>query len=195
MDTEHAAVYRNLIQVLAEPSIAAQAFGSSLLRAEFDFVTSLVRRKSPEIIQSKQTPEYLLGGSYTFCAQACLRNVGQWLASKDYTGNVAYAFDEGHEKKVEADYFRAMIREKKRDAELNEKYRVVSHAFADADVFPALQAADFLSWHLNKSFQENRWLPELEQIASSRSQYVHFTADMMKRSLGMTAQYNRGASA
>lgn len=87
--------------------------------------------------------DHRLGGAYSFCLRQCLIAVNSWATRTAFDGQIAYFFESGHRDQTEANGI--MHKVFAVDA-LRERYRYVSHTFADKKKLLPLQAADLLAW-------------------------------------------------
>jgi Protein of unknown function (DUF3800) len=94
-----------------------------------------------------------VGSSYSFCCWQILAGIQSWIWRNNFEGNVSFFYETGHASGPEANSLMTRIFN---NPALRERYRYLSHTFADKQALRPLQAADMLAWHWGT--QMKRWL-------------------------------------
>jgi hypothetical protein len=125
-----------------------------------------------------QSLRYWFGGPYTFCLNAYMLLVGEWLAKNlPEEQSVAYFFDAGHARFGEANMFLEMISSDNRFRHTKLNYRMASHTFLDSktQIGRVLQSSDIIAWHFNYKLAHGDMLPEGKKITRAvKCFYRHY---------------------
>jgi hypothetical protein len=127
-----------------------------------------------------QTLRYWFGGAYSFCVNAYMMLVGEWLTKYlPEEQNVAYFLDTGHPRFGEADMFLNMISSDENFLHTKMNYRMVSHTFVDGKTKSGqiLQSADIIAWHFNYMMFHGDMLPEGKKITRAVKCFYRYYID------------------
>ena len=135
------------------------------------------------------------GGAYMMSLLWCVQGVGQWAASREYRGRIAYFFEAGH--RLQSHASSAMMRVKTNPG-LERRLCYASHAFIDKNEACAIQAADLLAWQWYKDAIGNQSQPRRPRRLDLRSllESPHYSCHLEGRDMEvMKEMVLRGASA
>lgn len=99
---------------------------------------------------------HLTGQAYSFTATSCLAGVHNWADKRHFDGEIAYFFENGHKHQGEAN---ELLNKMVQQPILRERFRYVSHTFADKRRVRLLQVADVIAWH---------WFKEQKRIIEGK---------------------------
>lgn len=123
--------------------------------------------------------------TFAFACFGVLIQVGRWIESTGYNGDVAYYFESGDDGQSDAnDFLNKLFAQK----HAKQRYRSVGYAFVDKKAVPALQGGDMLAWHNAKLYKcdvEGRPpRKDFEALTRTQDACIEFTpahlADMEK---------------
>jgi Protein of unknown function (DUF3800) len=156
--TEYPEVYRSLLDCI-RPEHMTAGFHVAVNEDSYNKLSS-TRLQG-------QSLRYWFGGPYTFCLNAYMLLIGEWLAkNRPEEETVAYFFDRGHARCGEANMFLGMVASDSRFRHTKLRYRMASHTFLDGktEIGHVLQSADILAWHFNYYLVKGNMLPEGRKI-------------------------------
>lgn len=131
-------VFKNFTALQCD-RIAREAISLITDHMTFGFAVS-IDKKFAHLIPREE----LYDSPYSFACWTCLLSVRRWADQNEYTGDVAYFFEQGHDSQREADRLLARLFSK---PQLKTAYRAKGHGFYDKRKVRPLQCADILAWH------------------------------------------------
>lgn len=143
---------------------------------------------SIELAHSDALPSYLEAGievvsPYTLLCYWCLELARSWILENDFEGEVAYFFENGHDKETEAaKAFRKMFS----SPFIRQKFMHGSDTFRDKRKWPLLQTADILAWQyrrhetLRVAGKLGKRRADFESLLDIPLRYTHFDASVIQ---------------
>jgi hypothetical protein len=121
-----------------------------------------------------------IGSAYTYCCWQALAAIKSWISENNFSGEVSYFFEQGHEHQSQSN---SMMDRIFKDPSLKEQYRYLTHSFVDKKKVRPIQSADILAWlhanWLNKVLSGNHVMRKDFEALTNNSPHNMLVANRM----------------